>query len=150
MRVERLEGGEPSVKCQRCPRHLREIWCLSVDATDDELAAHNIARDWRVGNECGPQLIQATAIRWHGAPDDSTARAALWKRRTSEVGSRLRLLSRLEQVVAAAASTGVELSISSELSERREELLTGTLRPHRKRRLQGLVTRHGRALGLWK
>jgi hypothetical protein len=144
-RVERLEGTEPSVKCERCSTTIREIRCLTIDTSDEELAKHNVARDWRVGNDRGPQLIEETEARWHDSIDDA---AGAWKRCTRDVNSRLDPLLKIDRVVAAAASKGVELSISRELSEAREKLLTGTLRPDRERRIGNLVKLHGRALGL--
>ena len=117
----------PRESCQRCGTKIVEVWCCEVDPIPERLAALGGQRSWRVGNECGPQLVEVTA--------------EVWKRATQKPSARMRLLVRLDRLIAAAAARSYELP--GFLVARRPSLIDGTLDAR-------LLRQTGAVLGLYE
>lgn len=126
LRAERRE------RCQRCGTSIIEVWCCSVDASFERLHDLDGQRDWRVGNDCGPNLIEVT--------DE------IWNRATKDAESRLRLLQLLDELIAVA--TARDVNLPSVFSVRRSALIDGTIAYSERRRLIGLVGSWRRRLQL--
>ena len=137
MQIELVGDGESKAACDRCRTAIAEIYCLELDpAAADRVG---LSCTWRVGNECGPHLFRESQLVWSGA--DPQTLISLGK-------SKIRLFSRIQQVLRAASEHGEELTIGDKLLAAREDILNG--RAVNAGHLNGIVTGAGKRFGLWK
>lgn len=129
--IERVDELE---HCHRCNASIREVWVCEIESSHERSAELGDQTIWRIGNECGPALMQVS--------DE------VWKHQTSPVRSRIRYAKRLEVLLKKASDARYELPAFVE--ERRVALLNGTLDERLLRHLGLVMTHHERQLGLRK
>jgi len=136
-------ANDSTVKCQRCPKQIKQIYCLSVDARPEVLRELGLVKDWRIGNECGPQLIANSHALWAGAAEFSPGD---WDQRTKNAESWLRLAKRLDRVLAVLPEND---DIREKFVRCRAALLDGSIGV-KKAWLGAMVAQRGREFDLWK
>ena len=118
-----LSKSHEWTNCERCDTPIKEIWTCTVNPAAAELLARLDGKlEWRVGSVCGPALLEVSE--------------QVWKDETAGTMRRMRLLLKVEKLVAQAADQGLELPTL--IFERRELLLRGEVTDKQLRHL-GLV-----------
>jgi hypothetical protein len=127
--IERMPVAE---HCERCETTIKEVWVCEVDSSYERLSELGGKTLWRIGNHCGPTLMEVSE--------------RVWKDSTGPAVRRLRYAKRAERLIAAAAKAKYELPDFVE--GRFPALLDGTLEERLIRHLGVVMTTHERRLKL--
>lgn len=142
--LEVEQRSEP-MRCERCDTAIREVWVCEVEPQEAVGVLQGKAL-WRIGNDCGPQLLAISTALWAKAGADGA-----WRILTKEAKRRLRYLKRLAIVNQVASTRAYDLpSVLRSGGERAQKVLTGTATDRELRHLGGVLTTHELRLGIKK
>lgn len=118
--------------CQRCGTSIKEIWVCEVDVDSERIRELGGQRVWAIGSTCGPTLLEVSE--------------AEWSKLERPLARRLKLLARIDRLIAASASGGHVLP--SVVVQRRGALVDGTAKDREMRHLGLVVGAQMRILGI--